>query len=357
MLQGLFNNFTVITTFIYLGHIVRSKVFSHSENTVYTRLLLGAVLGLLGVLLMYYDFPLSSQIVADFHQLPILISIPLGGWLSGVVTTVIIVLYQLIYLQGVAAISLIGPLYAFITLMCGLIIIRWRKTITFKRWLVALGLSALNTGILLSVLLEHRSWRDIALYIFLFLIAGIFIHLMLTHLREAEDSVKMMQEAANRDFLTSLFNSRAFEAIIEQKMAATNCDHIPFTLLIVDIDYFKQVNDTYGHPAGDAVLRQFADVLRETFRPGDQISRKGGEEFFILVDRCSAEQIAAIAERLRSTVEQHRFILEDGQELQLTISAGSATYPDIAGEELVTKADQALYQAKKAGRNRVYRAE
>ncbi|WP_059051170.1 GGDEF domain-containing protein [Paenibacillus senegalimassiliensis] len=356
MLQDLFNNFMLLTTFIYLGHIVRSKVLSRSENTAYTRLLLGVVLGVLGVLLMNYTFPLSSRAVADFRQLPILISISLGGGVSGVITTAIIGLYRLNYLQGVAGSSLIGALHAPITLLCGLIILRG-KTITFKRWLVALVLSALNTGILLSILLEPGSWKDIAVYMLLLLIAGIFIYLMISHLRKAEDSVQMMEEAANRDFLTSLFNSRAFEVIIEQKIAVAKRDHIPFTLLIVDIDYFKHVNDTYGHPAGDAVLRQFADVLRETFRPGDQISRKGGEEFFILVDRCSALQITAIAERLRSTVEQHRFILDDGEELQLTISAGSATYPDIPGEQLVTKADQALYQAKEAGRNRVYRAE
>lgn len=357
MLQGLFNNFTLLTTFIFFGHIIRSKVLSRWESSIYTRLLLGTVFGLLGVLLMYYSFPLSSYAITDFRQLPILLSVSLGGGTAGIVTTVIIGLYRLIFLQGLASHSILGAVGAPLTLLCALFLLRQRKTITFKRWLLALVLSALSTGVLLRIMLERGSWLIIALYMLLFMIAGIFMYLMMNHLRKTEDSIQMMQEAANRDFLTSLFNSRAFEVIMEQKMAAANLDRIPFTLLIVDIDYFKQVNDTYGHLAGDAVLRQFADLLRETFRPGDQISRKGGEEFFILVDCCSADQITAIAERLRSNVEQHRFILDDGVELQLTISAGSATYPDIAGEELVARADQALYQAKEAGRNRVYRAE
>ncbi|GJM75491.1 hypothetical protein HMSSN036_77070 [Paenibacillus macerans] len=123
----------------------------------------------------------------------------------------------------------------------------------------------------LLLVLNISSWAAIVMYTLLFIVAGMFTYLMLQHLREADESVKMMREAATRDFLTRLYNSRAFEAMMAQKVASSNRNGAPFTLLFVDIDFFKQVNDSYGHSAGDAVLLQFADVLRDTFRPGDHI--------------------------------------------------------------------------------------
>lgn len=355
MLQSLFNNFTLLTTFIFFGHMAKSKFLECRKRTPYIRALLGTVLGLFGVVLMYYTFPISPYAVMDLRQLPILISVYLGGGIAGVICTAIIAFYRLFFLNGLGLNSLFGALDALVTLLIALALLRARK-ISFKRWFVALLLSALTTAVFLLILLKAHSWKHIGLYILLFILAGLFTFAMLRHLRTLDDSMRMMREAANRDFLTSLYNSRAFEVMMEQKIASAHRDRIPFTLLIVDIDYFKQVNDTYGHPAGDTVLLQFADVLRETFRPGDHIVRKGGEEFVVLVDQCDEEQILIISERLRSNVENHGFILPDGERLNLTISGGSATYPNIDEQELIAKADQALYRAKKAGRNRVYRA-
>ncbi|MGG6314546.1 GGDEF domain-containing protein [Paenibacillus macerans] len=355
MLQSLFNNFTLLTTFIFFGHMMSSKILANRERTSYARMILGAVLGLFGVVMMYYTFPITAHAVADFRQLPILISVYMGGGLAGGVTTVIIAIYRMIFLHGFGMHSVIASLNAPVTLLIGLLILRTRR-LGFKRWTLALALSAMNTGILLLILVRSHPWNHIGLYMLLFMVAGLFTFAMLRHLRRTDDSMRMMREAANRDFLTSLYNTRAFEVMMEQKIAAATRDDIPFTLLIVDIDHFKQVNDTYGHPAGDAVLLQFADVLRDTFRPGDHIARKGGEEFVILVDHCDGEQIAVIAERLRSNVENHNFILPDGMQLRMTISAGSATYPNVHEEDLIVKADQALYHAKEAGRNQVYRA-
>lgn len=176
---------------------------------------------------------------------------------------------------------------------------------------------------------------------------------MLQYLRKSDDSLRIMREAANRDFLTGLSNLRAFEFMMEQKILSSERYNTPFSLLMIDIDHFKQVNDTYGHPAGDAVLAQLADVLRDTFRPGDHIARKGGEEFAVIVDNCAADKILGIAERLRYNVESNQFYLPDGTELKLTISAGCATYPDIPEYDLIEVADQALYRAKSEGRNRV----
>lgn len=355
MLHSLFNNFTLLTTVIFFGYMIKHKIPDRLEKALCVRILLGSSLGLLGVLLMYYNFPISGHAVADFRQLPILISVYMGGGISGVITTVFIAIYRLLFLYGFGMHSVIAAMNAPVTFLIGLLLLRGRKTTT-ERLVLALALSATSTVIVISILSNGLPFKEIGLYFPLLICAGIFTFSMLRYLRNKDDSIRIMREAANRDFLTSLYNSRAFEVKMEQKIAAAQRDKIPFTLLIVDIDHFKQVNDRHGHPAGDAVLLQIADVMRETFRPSDHIARKGGEEFVILVDHCDAEQIKVIAERLRSNVDNHVFTLPDGDELRLTISAGSATYPNVHEEELIVKADQALYQAKAAGRNRVYRA-
>ncbi len=352
MLQSLINNLTMLTTGILFGYILKSTLPDRLQKALGTRFLLGIALGLLGVLLMYYHFPLSRHVVVDFSQLPILISVYLGGGISGEITTLLIVIYRL-FLHEFGTHSMIGALTSPVTFFIGFLYLR-REMTTMPRIILVLMLSAVSMVVISWILYGGHSYQELGLYLPLFLIAGLIEFSILRYLRNKDDSIRLMREAANRDFLTSLYNSRAFAKKMEQKIAVAQRNNIPFTLLIIDIDHFKQVNDQYGHLAGDAVLLQIADVMRETFSPRDHIARKGGEEFVILVDRCDAEQIKVIAERLRRNVENHRFILPDGGELKLTISGGSATYPNVDEVELFVKADQALYQAKEDGRNRVY---
>lgn len=355
MLESLLNNFTLLTTVLFFGHMVTSKYFARRKRTPVIRVLIGFVLGLFGVVLMYYTFPIHANAVADFSQLPILISVYLGGGVAGIASTLIIALYRLLFLHGFSLYSLIAALTVPITLVIALIFLRYRR-LSLKRWTAAVALSALITAIFLYILLGTNWLEPILIFTSMFMIGGLFTYTLLRHMRSTDDSLRMMQDAANRDFLTDLYNSRAFNAMMEQKVGCSNRDNLPFTILLIDIDHFKLINDNYGHPAGDAVLLQFADVLRETFRPKDRIIRKGGEEFVVIVDQCNEQQIVTIGERLRKNVEEHPFLLPNGTELKLTISAGSATYPGISADDLFNKADQALYRAKEAGRNRIYRA-
>lgn len=353
MLQSLINNFTILTTFLFFGNMVWSRFQAYSlQKTWNIRLMLGAVLGLFGVALMYYTFPINMAVFADLRQLPILISVTLGGWGAGLVTTLIIFIYRMFFLGGLSMISTLGALNALGTYTISLFILKDHK-LSFRRWVWALGLSTINSMVVFMIILQDNKWVPIILFSFVFCIGGLFTFLMLRYLKKSDDSLRIMGEAAHRDFLTGLFNVRAFEVMMKQKIASSNRYGVPFTVLLLDIDYFKQVNDTYGHPAGDAVLAQLATVLRDTFRPGDDIARNGGEEFVVIVDECDERTIGSIAERLRRNVENNTFILPDGTELKITISAGSATYPNIQEDMLIVRADQALYQAKAQGRNRV----
>ncbi|RCX20566.1 diguanylate cyclase [Fontibacillus phaseoli] len=356
MLQSLINNFTVLTTFLFFGNILWGRWHDHiNRKTLKTRLLLGVALGLFGISLMYYSFPITPTVYSDFRQLPILVSVSMGGWIAGSITTIIISIYRLYFLSGLNAAAIMGAINALGTLFIASIFLRGHM-LSLQKWVPSLALSAVFSMLTFSILLKDDKWVPIVTYGIVFLVGGLFTFLMMLHLKRSDDSMQIMKEAAHRDFLTGLFNVRAFEIIMKQQTAAANRYRIPFTLLLLDIDHFKQVNDTFGHSAGDAVLSQVATVLRDTFRPGDHIARKGGEEFAVIVDDCNANQIETIAERLRRNVENHVFHLPDGTEIKVTISAGSATYPDIDELLLFERADQALYEAKSSGRNRVCRA-
>lgn len=131
----------------------------------------------------------------------------------------------------------------------------------------------------------------------------------------------------------------------------------PFSLLLIDIDHFKVVNDTYGHAAGDVVLSTLADILQSGIRIRDYCARKGGEEFAVLLLRCTADKGMMVAEKLRSSVQDSIFILPDQSQLWITISVGVSSFPESAPADMLEKADEALYEAKGKGRNQVCYAE
>ncbi|HZQ53638.1 MAG TPA: diguanylate cyclase [Bryobacteraceae bacterium] len=164
-----------------------------------------------------------------------------------------------------------------------------------------------------------------------------------------------LRERANKDLLTMLPNRAAISVTLEQEFARCHRDHRTVGVILLDIDHFKRINDTYGHFAGDAVLRETATRLRGNMRPYDQVGRYGGEEFLVVLPNCDLEQAAAQAERMRSKL-QATSMLVDGAELTITasfgvtVSDGSERTPDV----FIRVADEALYRAKAEGRNRVH---
>lgn len=166
-------------------------------------------------------------------------------------------------------------------------------------------------------------------------------YLMLTTRSEKDYYAQL----AVRDGLTGLFNRRYFEQLLASEFARLKRHATAFTLIMVDIDDFKNYNDTKGHPAGDELLRKAADVLRNSVREIDSVCRYGGEEFVIMLPQTDKKGSAIVAERLRVQANIY---------LPTTISIGVATFPDDAQEsfELIQKADAALYHAKHTGKNK-----
>ncbi|MCW9088731.1 MAG: diguanylate cyclase [Gammaproteobacteria bacterium] len=165
-----------------------------------------------------------------------------------------------------------------------------------------------------------------------------------------------LEQLANFDGLTGLHNKHNFLEYLRGELERAARYRRDFSLLMVDIDHFKRVNDTYGHLTGDAVLRQVAKTITECARENDVVGRYGGEEIIVLLPETRADGALVFAERLRQQVMEQRTASEGGDEqVQVTVSVGVACCPTDAGDEtaLIAAADKALYQAKESGRNRV----
>lgn len=182
------------------------------------------------------------------------------------------------------------------------------------------------------------------------MVAGMFNEMVE---RLQKDQLRL-EELATTDPLTGLANRKQIMTSLLLQMEGFSRHGTRFSLLMLDIDFFKRVNDTYGHQAGDSVLIEIASILSTTLRTLDTAGRYGGEEFVVILDTADQAQAVHSADRIRQAVERHLFSC-DGQELQITVSVGaSVIYPtDRTVDSLIARVDKALYQAKAEGRNRV----
>lgn len=171
------------------------------------------------------------------------------------------------------------------------------------------------------------------------------------------ENAREAEELARHDGLTDLFNQRAFFELLREETSRAQRFKHSVSLLMLDIDHFKHVNDTYGHPVGDLVLKGLSDLLKKQARVVDRVCRYGGEEFMVILPETEAAAAMQIAERLRAEVEYRPFGMGGGKVVNITVSIGVSTYPQQADtpEAIVRASDTALYDAKRAGRNRVSR--
>ncbi len=167
-------------------------------------------------------------------------------------------------------------------------------------------------------------------------------------------------ELSSRDGLTGLANQRQFRLILDRELDRVARTGEPLTLLLFDIDHFKQVNDTHGHPAGDEALKRVGGILETAVRPMDTVARIGGEEWAVILPSSRHAHACGTADRLRAEIENPPVFLEDGTSLKLTVSCGGAVvapWSVVSPSALIAEVDRALYAAKRGGRNRVCFAE
>jgi diguanylate cyclase (GGDEF)-like protein len=200
------------------------------------------------------------------------------------------------------------------------------------RWVPWLALGAFAVMSLIAVLLFVRHAAD---------------RLRLAALNEE------LERLVGLDVLTGLSNRRQISDDLTRAVSAARRHNAELSILLIDVDHFKRINDTFGHQIGDRALAAIADAMTTALRKEDRIGRWGGEEFLVILPATDVDGAIVVGERIRSAVAQHERLTDDGRPIQLRVSIGLAAHSEEGTDELVERADSALYAAKAAGRDRL----
>ncbi|WP_179124030.1 GGDEF domain-containing protein [Marinococcus halophilus] len=352
MLSGFFINITILISFIYLFHRLLYKTPLSTSSPVKQKLAAGIASGFLGLVLLVYTIPLNETTIIDLRLVPVTLMAVFGGWMPTLITGGILAFGRLLMdfsMSSVPAILLLGLSVGSGALIHALVQNVWQRA----GWMVLV--TNVYMTLLLSQLLPFDKWAAAALfYSFASLLGTAIAVYMFVHLTQVNQMFNRYQYQAYRDNLTTLYNQRAFQELLGQAAEEYPASSRPLSLLVLDIDYFKQINDTYGHLEGDMVLKQLSHVIVASIRPDDVAFRIGGEEFGVILYDCDETHALTIAERIRTDVARTPFILSGQpapQFITVSIGVGSYPVPEKNVHALYELADQALYQAKRQGRN------
>ncbi|MDP4145218.1 MAG: GGDEF domain-containing protein [Bacillota bacterium] len=355
MFQIIFINICILISVLF----ITSQVFEHvdldANSSFSVKFIIGIIGGILGILLMYFSIHITPTIILDFRSISQIIAAIFGGIISITITGFILAIFRLFYL-GLNCYSLIASI-TIIAVSLGYGIISKLKFNLIIKLVIMFIYSLFVRSIYFIIVLKNRELllcTLASLWIGSIIVCGL-VYLIVLYLIAAHNQLKKLKEESSKDFLTGLGNVRSFDVFFKTALNDAKTKNEKLSLLMIDIDFFKNVNDTHGHPAGDIVLKELGNLLINTCRFFDMISRIGGEEFSVILPDCSSSQALEVAERLRQAVEKHDFILSDGKIIHITISVGASTYPETVQnlDQLIQKADQALYLSKQTGRNKV----
>ncbi len=349
VIDGLLINLSLLITGLFLVSLTYQRTSPQTWLLVVLRTALTVGTGLL---LMGHSLVIASGLIFDFRTVVIALASRRNGLLPGLLVALPLAIYRW-HLGGVGAwFGIANMLLVALLFSSKLLDVspQFSREQLYRQWWVPLRIFALAFLITLPPfwLTQRPSSVTLLTYVTFVVLStfGMIVGHFVTQGRlETLAEVSGLTQVAFEDALTGSANRRQFDLDLPQALP-------PTALLLLDLDHFKQVNDTYGHAAGDRVLQVTAQVLSDGLRPSDTVYRIGGEEFAVLLRRCPPQAAAAIAERLRRAVEQRLASEAQLPHGSLTVSCGLISLSgDTAGD--LRRADQALYAAKHQGRNRV----
>lgn len=352
ILIGLVHSLGLLTllSFFY-GSVARSAFPGLVQKVI-----IGAIMGLGAIFAMSAPTSIAEGIQVDGRTVFVAISAAFGGPVAAIVSGVMAAAYR-VSLGGAGAMS--GALGVALAIGIGLAWYKWvPETARGKlRNLAILGLalpfSFLAVLLLPAPIATKLLTTVLPVLIPYFLVSTVIFGTLLSRERRLVYTENELKKAANNDFLTGLLNRRAFTSrMIDTHNTAS--DRQIGTLVVLDIDHFKKINDTLGHAAGDAALAQFGNLLQHICRGSDIISRLGGEEFGIYMPDTTTKQARTALERLLAAIRALAIDVE-GKTISITASAGAHQFAPARTtfENALHEADRALYRAKEQGRNRV----
>ncbi len=354
MAEDLIINLSLLISLLSISGIIFKE--NPMNASIKNQIVGGLVMATLGVVLMYFSISINEDVRIDLRNFAIIIAAIYGGPISLIISTIIIALSR-IAIFGVNDAS-ITALFTFLFLSIFCFYIRNRKSTPKRKFFFMNIASIIVTSFALIYLLNDVALRNSVIFQYLVIstVGGYAAYQIANYVYLSNENYRMLKQFSQKDSLTGLNNVRQFNQVWEEsfKTARENKEELSFLLL--DIDHFKKVNDTYGHHSGDIVLKEVSQILIDTTRSDDFVARNGGEEFSVILPKCSKEQALDIAERIRKKIEQHIFTITNNKKIKVTASIGMSnfTYQNINREELKELADKNLYKAKNNGRNQVY---
>lgn len=353
----LVSNACVMFTFVFFSTLALRRLPALLNGSRRQRLTAGVANGLLGVVLMFFSFhpPGHINMLIDLRLIAV-VNVAIFAGLYGSISAAIVIAVLRISIFGLNEVSILAAINALVIGVVTPLLIKMVKSNSAKV-LVGDLYAILQFSVVFWYLTQdnHMVWAVLLPFWITSLLAGQLLYQLFYRISLSLNNYDAWKEESTKDFLTGLNNPRAFDKLYNATMERSHRHGESCSLLMVDIDHFKRVNDGYGHAAGDAVLRQLAELLSTTCRSIDHVCRQGGEEFSIIMPTCPSKDVVQLAERIRAAVERHPFQVADGTEIRVTVSIGCATMPDSTSdpEQLQKLADDGLYLAKRSGRNQV----
>lgn len=316
----------------------------------------GVIAGVVGSIMMWISTPTAYSIILDIRNLSIAIVSVYAGALSGMLAVAILSLCTVLFL-GVSGHTIMAMGASLLIAFIGGLVSRMQGPI-WKKLAYAYIAQVLVTCTSIVIFLQDAELSAGTLlgYGLVSFGGGIIILFIFRRALYFNEEFLRLHRFVYKDYLTGLNNVRSFDAAWERHIRMAEENNYCLSLLMIDIDHFKKVNDTYGHLIGNEVLKQLAAVVDSACLGIDTVSRNGGEEFSVIMPNCPHHRAVERAEQIRVAVEGHKFMIDqESDPLGITVSVGVATYPDPSQEldQLTWEADRCLYAAKRQGRNRV----
>lgn len=361
-LNSIFVNSLILITFsVIFGYF--SRPFSRSQiNTIAGKCVIGVYMGVLGMLLLHYSWSASfNHSKISMCVMAVVLSFYLGKYISGMITAFFIMYYYGITMITNPAYSVIRVgiflLLALLLMYLSSIFMEKMKTKSIIKWSVLLFIGSIINLILLCFaqrIVGKTGYFFIIIHTIILFIMGLLEYFVINLVLQMNDSYQLAKNESTTDFLTQLNNRRHFEKLYKELSFNAVEHQRGLSCLMLDLDYFKNINDTHGHLVGDIVLKEIALLLKSNIRGTDVVGRIGGEEFCIILE-CEQKIAIEVGEKIRKKIEKHVIKPENKPEIILTTSIGIASFPEssLKCEELTQLADKALYEAKRMGRNRV----
>lgn len=355
IINAFFINLCVLFTLFTVTFLpFRNRPRMTPNSPLSARLLLGVQAGLIALLLLGNALQLEG-VLLDLRSIPIMTATLFGGWVSGLVAGLLFLIgrYLLLLATDGAIFGFYLAVVTVFTLVVSTGLIRLKLDNSRKTLFIFTTISVVLFGGAVYAALPLQTFYPVIIAYTLMSYGGAFAaYRLLLELRRHFENVQYQQQLARTDALTGIANRR----LLNEAMANLTVESEEYALILVDIDHFKRVNDTYGHDVGDDVLRELGTLLVSESKPHHLVGRFGGEEFLIIMPHATRYEVMELAEAIREKVAAFPFETSAGT-LHITVSLGACHSNDIAIDSVLKHADEALYHAKESGRNRFILAQ